>query len=101
LNPATLSPQARRDLLETTAWIAHDNPVAARAYFSTLEDAAKSLSQYPETGIQRPDVCDAPVRFLKLTGFPHIIIYDSQPLPPLILRVLHGAQDLPDILKNM
>jgi len=48
----------------------------------------------------RPDVADHPYHFMALTGFPYIIIYNSQRVPPRILRILHEAQDIPEILRK-
>ncbi|MEO5347532.1 MAG: hypothetical protein H7834_14330 [Magnetococcus sp. YQC-9] len=42
-----------------------------------------------------------PARFLCLTGFPYILVYDSTPTPPLILRVFHGARELPELLEDL
>ena len=101
MTAAVLSPQARRDLLEAVQWIARDNPAAARALREAVAKAARRLGGYPELGSEKTELADPPVRFLTLTGFPYVIVYDSDRRPPLILRVLHGARDLPDVLRNL
>jgi toxin ParE1/3/4 len=97
---AVLSPRGRRDLLEAVRWIAGDNPAAARAFRGAVARAARRLSEHPEIGVERPELADPPVRFLSLTGFPYLIVYDADRRPPLILRVLHAARDLPEVLRE-
>jgi toxin ParE1/3/4 len=36
-----------------------------------------------------------------LTGFPYVIVYTAARNPPLIVRILHGARDLPEILRGL
>jgi plasmid stabilization system protein ParE len=48
-----------------------------------------------------PELAEEPHRFIMLTGFPYVIVYNADRNPPLILRVLHGARDLPIILRNL
>jgi len=36
-----------------------------------------------------------------LTGFPYVIVYDAGRRPPAIVRILHGARDLPEILRGL
>jgi toxin ParE1/3/4 len=100
LRDAVLSPRARRDLLESVQWIARDNPDAARALRDSVALAARRLRDHPESGVEKPALADPLIRFLVLTGFPYVIVYDSERRPPLILRVLHGARDLPEILRE-
>ena len=48
----------------------------------------------------RAELADESVRFVTLTGFPYVIVYNAERRPPLILRVLHGARDLPEAMKE-
>lgn len=101
MTAAVLSPQARRDVLEAARWIAADAPAAARALRDALAIAAHRLGAHPDCGVARPELAEPPVRFLILTGFPYVLVYDAATKPPLILRVLHGARDLPEILRDI
>jgi len=101
LSPAVLSPHARRDLLEAARWVARGNPSAARALRDSVARAAQRLGDHPESGVIRSALADPPVRFLVLTGFPYVVVYDADRRPPLILRVLHGARDLPELLRDL
>lgn len=65
-----------------------------------MENAARRLGDHPDSGVVRSDLADPPVRFLPLTGFPYVIVYDADRRPPLILRVLYGARDLPEVLRE-
>jgi len=98
---ARISPQARRDILDAARWIAADNPEAARAFRKSIEVAARRLGEHPNIGTVKAELADPPVRFLVVSGFPYLIVYDSELVPPLVLRVLHGARDLPDVLRDM
>lgn len=93
--------RARQDILEITRWIARENRQAALGLRYSLAQAAERLGQYPDCGAIRPELADAPIRFLVLAGQPYILVYDSGLRPPLILRVLHGARDLPDVLRDL
>jgi toxin ParE1/3/4 len=97
MSAALLSPRARNDLLEAVRWIAKDNRVAARGLREAVVLAARRIGEHPQIGVLRPELADDPVRFLPLTGYPYLIVYDSADIPPLILRVLHGARDLPGL----
>ena len=101
MTAAVLSPRARRDLLDSARWIARDNPAAARTFRDAAADAARRLGEHPEMGVLRTELTDPSVRFLPLTGFPYVIVYDADRHPPLVLRGLHGARDLPRVLQHL
>jgi toxin ParE1/3/4 len=98
---ATYAPQARSDLLAAVRWIRKDNPAAARALRQAVDEAAGRIARHPELGRFRPDIATSPFRFLTLTGFPYVIFYNSGRTPPRILRILHGARDLPELLRDL
>ena len=98
MSPAKFAPLARRDLQAAARWIARENPTAARALRLSVSIAAKRIGRYPLIGVSRPDLAREGYRFLTLTGFPYVMVYDSEAKPPLVLRVLHGARDLDDAL---
>ena len=99
--PAAFAPRARRDLLAAIRWIAKDNPAAARALRDSVAHAASRIGAHPGVGVLRPDLADEPYRFVVLTGFPYLIVYNAARRPPLILRILHGARDLPELLREL
>ncbi len=96
--PAVLSPRARSDLLAAVRWIAKDNKAAAQGLRKAVIASAERIGIHPGIGIERPDYTTQRLRFLSLTGYPYIIAYDAELSPPLILRILHGARDIPSVL---
>jgi toxin ParE1/3/4 len=98
---AAFAPRARRDLLAAVRWIAKDNPAAARVLRDAVAHAADRIGAHPSIGALRPDIADEPYRFVVLTGFPYLIVYNAARRPPLILRILHGARDLPELLRDL
>lgn len=100
MNAATFSPRARRDLLAAMRWIAKDNPAAARGLRDAVAAAAERVGLHPLVGGLRPDLVGESYRFVPLTGFPYVIVYNAARRPPLIVRILHDARDLPDALRG-
>jgi toxin ParE1/3/4 len=82
-------------------WIARDNLHAAEGLRDAIVTAACRIGDHPEIGVVRAELADIPYRFLILTGFPYILFYNASNVPPVILRILHGARDLPELLKDL
>ena len=97
---AALSPAAERDILEIVEWIAAGNPVAARGFRVALDKLADTIGEHPQIGTSRPYLASPPIRFLPIRGFPYVVVYTPDRSPPLIVRVLHGARDLPEVLQE-
>ncbi|HEY2069663.1 MAG TPA: type II toxin-antitoxin system RelE/ParE family toxin [Rhizomicrobium sp.] len=98
---ARLSELAENDVVEAARWIAKDNKAAARGLRETVVRAAARIGDFPHIGVLRPDLASDKIRFVFLTGYPYVIVYNATRTPPLILRVLHGARDLPDLLHGL
>jgi len=99
---ATLSGRARRDVDNAVEWIAADNPVAAQGLLNAVLRAAERIGEHPLTGVRRPDLtASARYRFVVLTGYPYLIVYAADRDPPVIVRIVHGARDLPRLLRNL
>jgi toxin ParE1/3/4 len=97
---AVLAPRARRDLLAAVRWIARDHPATARAFRDTVARAAERIGEHSEIGVTRIELAESAYRFVVLTGFPYVVIYNSERSPPLIVRILHAARDLPRALSE-
>jgi len=88
------------------SWIAKDNRAAAQALRDAVVRAADRIGSANTPGSAsfgltwRLMAADN-VRFVYLTGFPYVIVYNSERVPPLILRFLHGARDLPEVLRGL
>jgi toxin ParE1/3/4 len=98
--PAVFAPRARADLLAAMRWIAKDNKAAAQGLRKAVVAAAERIGEHPGIGMERPDYTSQKLRFLTLTGYPYVITYDPELSPPQILRVLHGARDIPFVLRR-
>lgn len=87
--------RARQDLRALRAYIAEENPSAARQVAQRIQQAVALLADQP--GIGRPGrVPDT--RELVITGTPYIAAYRVVGNTIVILRVLHGAQQWPERL---
>ena len=91
-----LSPQAARDVREIWAYIAADSPKAARRVRSQIRDACQRVASNPGVGHTRQDLTDKPVLFWPVGRY--LIIYNPARKPVEIVRVLHGARDIPRLL---
>jgi len=98
---AQLTSRARRELGEATRWISRESPKAARGLRRAVVNAARLLGEHPSAGALRPDIAGERYRFLVLTGYPYILIYDAEHRPPVITRIVHGARDLPELLRDL
>ena len=97
---AALSPAAERDVVEIVEWIASENPVAARGFRAALDRLADTIGEHPNSGALKPHLASPPIRFFPLRGYPYVAVYTPDRHPPLIVRVLHGARDLPEVLRE-
>jgi plasmid stabilization system protein ParE len=91
-----LTPEAEQDLFAIWAYIARENLEAADRVESEIYVACAVLASAPYAGHVRPDITSLNVRFWTLPRFSrYIIVYDPVSDPLQILRILHGATDLP------
>ena len=98
--PARLSPRAIEDLREAAAWIAQDNPAAARALRAVVRQAAMRIAEFPRSAPLRPELVPPPARVLALPGWPYLLIYEETASRVLILRLIHAARDVPDTMSR-
>ena len=99
--PARFTLLARAEIREAGAWISPDNRRAAAAFRQAVADVARLIGEHTLIGVARPDLARAPYRFRVVRGFPYIVVYDPTPVRPVIVRVVHGARDLPELLKDL
>jgi plasmid stabilization system protein ParE len=90
-----LSPEAAQDIREIWAYIAGDSIKAARRIRLQIFDACQRIAENPEIGHRREDLTDKPVLFWPAGSY--LIIYAARK-PVEIVRVLHGARDIPSLL---
>ncbi|MFN6558278.1 MAG: type II toxin-antitoxin system RelE/ParE family toxin [Nostoc sp. ChiSLP01] len=87
--------KAEEDLIEIWIYIAADNPIAADRLLDQIDTKCQRLADNPELGQARPDI--AP----KLRYFPvgrYLILYRNISEGIEVVRVVHGARHLPDII---
>jgi toxin ParE1/3/4 len=99
--PARFTPRARTEVREAAAWIAKDNRSAAVAFREGVTSVARLIGEHPDVGMARPEIVGAPYRTFVVRGFPYLVVYDPSREPPVIARVIHGARDLPEVLKDI
>jgi antitoxin ParD1/3/4 len=94
------TPQATEDLLDIWSFIARDNPEAADRVEAAVFRACDLLASSPFAGRIRKDVTPLALRFWVVHPYPnYLIVYDPGKNPLQIIRILHGARDLPSVLK--
>jgi toxin ParE1/3/4 len=98
---ALLSQRASRELLSAATWIADDNPTAAHGLIDAVEAAAQRIGDHPHIGVRRPELARGHYRFVALIGYPYLIVYRDDLTPPEIVRIVHGARDLPRLLRDL
>ena len=99
--PARFTTTARAEIREVAAWIRNDNRRAAVAFRAALQNVARLIGEHPLIGHTRPELAREPYRFCVVRGFPYIVVYDPTPSRPVIVRVVHGARDLPEVLSDL
>ena len=75
--------------------------MAAQALLAAVGRAAENIGIHPRIGVSRPDLAGDRYRFVMLSGFPYTLVYNAERDPPRIVRVLHGARDLPQALRHL
>lgn len=91
----TIRPSADRDLDEIFGWIARDDVDAAERQVRRLIAAALALREYPERGRARPEIGEG---MRSLVNGRYLIFYRIADDVVEVVRVLHGARDLGEVV---
>lgn len=95
---AILSLEAFQDMQDIHGYIAMDDPDAADRVVSAFEKQVTLLGNQPELGQLKPKLRG--LRLWPVTDFPNYLIFYRQREGRIeIVRILHGARDLPSILE--
>lgn len=86
--------QAEEDLIEIWIYIAQDNPVAADRVLDDIEERFHALADNPLMGRLRPDIASE-LRYFTVGKY--LILYRTVSNGVQIVRVVHGARDLPHL----
>ena len=89
--------QAEEDLIQIWIYIALDNPGAADRVLDNIEQCFHALADNPLMGRLRPDIAPE-LRYFAVGNY--LILYRAVPNGIQIVRVIHGARDLPAILTD-
>ncbi len=87
--------RAEEDLVEIWLYIAQDNLQAADRLLDTIERACARLAKNPGLGPARPDLAPG-LRYFTVRNY--LIFYRELIDGVEIVRVVHGARYLPDLL---
>lgn len=95
-----LSPLALEDLLQIQEFIAQDNPDAAEHLIEQFFSAFEYLAQWPRSGHTRVDLTPRNVLFWPVSSYLVVYRQNEGSSEVQVVAVLHGARDLPVILKE-
>jgi plasmid stabilization system protein ParE len=94
-----LTPQALDDIFDIWCYVAQDNPEAADRIEEAVFRACGLLAESPLVGQVRNDLTSLPLRFWVVQPYTnYLIVYDPGPKPLQVIRILHGARNLPSAL---
>jgi toxin ParE1/3/4 len=86
------------DLFEIATTVGADNPDMALRFYDQAEHTFHRIAEHPGLGHRRTDL-DPPydaLRAISVDGFPvYLVFYREEPDAVVIIRVMHGARDLP------
>jgi len=90
----TRTERCEQDLIELWVYIAQDNPAAADRVLDEIEAKCHLLAGQPRLGPARPDI-RPDLRYFPVGSY--LILYREIASGVEIVRVVHGARDLPDL----
>jgi toxin ParE1/3/4 len=92
-----ITPLAANDIEEIGDYIAEDNPIRAESFVSELRAQCEKICTNPTGYRQRPDLA----KFLRSCAHGNYVIFFEYKVDQVtIIRVLHGARDIPELLKD-
>lgn len=92
---AVFAPAAREDLLQAWLHLADQSPNAADHWVDAVDQAATRLAGFPALGRARDELV---VGVRSFSVGKYLIFYTISPEGVNVLRVLHGARDLDELL---
>jgi toxin ParE1/3/4 len=86
------TPAARDDLMTIGLYIAEDNPERAESFVAELEAKARHLAEWPRTYPPRDDIGPG---LRAAVHRRYLLLYRDLEDEVRIVRIVHGARDLP------
>jgi antitoxin ParD1/3/4/toxin ParE1/3/4 len=100
LNAFFLTPDAWRDLDSIWQYIAGDSVRNADSVEEAIFEACRSAAAMPGSGHKKEGVRRPDVLFLGVAAYEHYsIAYLAKSEPLRVLRVVHGARDVPRLIR--
>ncbi|MBZ5540086.1 MAG: type II toxin-antitoxin system RelE/ParE family toxin [Acidobacteriia bacterium] len=100
MSACQFTPQAAEDLFDIWSYIAEDSADAAGRVEEAIYSACAFLAEIPLAGHARTDLTALPLRFWLVQPYrSYWIVYDPETKPLQIIRILHGARNIPSLLK--
>lgn len=94
-----LGPFARADVDALAAYLEHEaSPAFAQRTVNRILDRLLVLEDNPLLGVARPELGESRRCFLIR---PYVAIYEPTPTIVMVLRIVHGARDLPTLLADL
>lgn len=93
-----LSPRARVDLQSIWSFIAVENREAADRMIDELLAAFEYLADWPGSGHTRRDLTERNFLFWPVRSY--LVVYREKQAPLQIVAILHGARDIPSVLRS-
>lgn len=91
-----LTHKAEVDLIEIWAEIARSSPQAADRVIDRFFALFEELAAMPGIGHFREDIANRTIKFSRV--FDYLVAYRHESSPVVIVRIIHGARDLPNQL---
>ena len=86
--------RARRDLIDIWRHIGRDDPAAADRLLDRIDARCALLAEHPQLGPERADIRPG-LRYVVIERY--VVLYRSVEGGVEIVRVVHGARDLPNL----
>ncbi len=99
---AVTSELAEEDLLQLADYIAEQNPRAARRFVKYVRKRISTLAFMPSLGAAWADSPIPDLRFWPLTRYKNYVIFYRPIVNGVeIIRILHGARDIPRLINRL
>jgi plasmid stabilization system protein ParE len=94
------TPQAVQDLFEIWRYIAGDELDAANRVEEAVHAACAFVADTPRAGSVREDLTALPLRFWLVKPYRNYwIVYDPEKKLLQVIRIIHAARNIPQILR--
>lgn len=90
-----ITPMAARDLEEIGDYIAQANPMRAGSFVAELRAHCQKICLNPAGYRQRPELSD---HLRSCAHGNYVIFFEATTKQVTIIRILHGARDIPETL---